>query len=147
MNMPDKISEGINQIDILHTLKRAGYMTVKEYLSYRTLKCEIPEHKGIFGRVNTGGVPAMAKNEWGAWKPSGGWRGNPYNFLGKPDIEGFTNWLRGCPLDAPKHFVIEVKASGKKLKPHQELYRKWFELSGGLYILADNVEVVEQMLC
>jgi hypothetical protein len=94
-----------------------------------------------FGRVNTAGTyDAKIKC----------YRRNPWLLLGMPDIMGFrkTEIMGGgrtidytmMPVQLYKMFVIECKSATGKLSTKQESWRDKFVATGGMYILARDVD-------
>lgn len=137
------MNESYYQRQIIRMLKQAGYLTMKEVLRYKELKCELPPHKGLFGRTNSMGV-ADAK--------TGNYRRNPNALIGLPDIQGWV--IKPEDKTTPKYmcpFAIEIKANkGSKLSPAQQIYKNWYEESPTIYILArgeQGLEEVRRKLC
>lgn len=132
------MKEGAIQLQIMHLLKKVGYLTMTEIMRCDELGCELPPHKGMFGRVNTMAVPVV-KN-----KRIIGYRKNPYIFLGMPDIMGFRHKDIDAGFYTP--FAIECKRPTKDLETAQRIYKDWFVKAGGLYIRADDIEDIRPLL-
>ncbi|MDI6788667.1 MAG: hypothetical protein QME51_09875 [Planctomycetota bacterium] len=136
------MNESYYQREIIRMLKTAGYLTMKEVVRMKELGCNLPAHKGIFGRVNSIGV-ADAK--------TGHYRRNPDILIGMPDIQGFVCRMKNInPLyknykGLYKPFAIEIKSDKGVLSPAQQIYKEWCENSGTIYILAQGEQGLEEV--
>jgi len=64
---------------------------------------------------------------------------NPYP-TGEPGTPDFIGSWGG------RSFLIEVKAPGKKLSPIQRIRRQEWEATGALVLVADNVNIVKEVI-
>lgn len=98
-----------------------------------------------FGRVNTGGI-----------KRGNVWCRNPYTLKGIPDIVGAVNIDNYGGIISTKHmplgrgitqmFGIECKSSVGKQSGEQIEFQRWFEASGGLYVIVRTQEDIKKVL-
>lgn len=143
------------QLAIMHELNRNNFWTMKLYLERLKIGATIPSDiRGLYGRVNTMAVPITRGGR------IIGYRKNPYLLVGAPDIQGFAVLKdhNGYTLDAKsmkcpntliyktRPFAIECKIPAKGLNPAQKVWKQWFELSGGLYIIGKQVEDIKPLL-
>jgi len=91
--------------------------------------------------LKTHHIPAWRSNT-GAYEVKddlGNSRFIAYGAVGSPDIHGIIP-------GSGKYLGIEVKASGKKLKPEQQAWRDMVVIAGGVYILAYSTDDLQEKL-